>query len=511
MSSNTHYISAAIPYVNAAPHLGHALGFVLADASARHRRLLGDDVCFVTGTDENSLKSVRAAERAGRPVAELVGACAERFRALAAVLEVEPDRFVRTSVDPQHAATVERLWRACDERGDLYRRTYRGLYCVGCEDFYRERDLAGGVCPEHGVPPEPVEEENWFFRLSRHQDAIAHALRSGEISISPEERRNEAIAFVEAGLEDFSVSRSRKRARGWGLPVPGDPDQIVFVWFDALANYLSALELDTPSYERYWANCPKRVHVIGKGILRFHAVYWPAILRSAGVPLPTAIQVHGYLTASGLKIGKSLGNAVEPGAVIDAHGAVALRHYLLRHVPTTKDADFSSERLADAFATDLADQLGNLVQRSVALIGERVAQPGAPGELEQELLLAADAARRGVEHGFESFDLRHAAESAWRFVASANRYVDRAAPWRLERGSERRNTVEHTLAEALRQCSVLLASLLPSTAREVARRVGAAWPPAPWTEHARWGATRAGAEPCAGPPLFPKRARRVQL
>src|SRR4051812_13372536 len=288
------YVTTAIPYVNGDPHLGHALELVQADVLARHRRLRGDAVRLQSGTDDNALKNVDAAAAAGAPVADYVREQGDRFAALAGPLRLAFDDFLRTGSDPRHRPGVERLWRACAAAGDLYERDYEGLYCSGCEAF------VDGTCREHADPPERVVERNWFFRLSRHRDALLDALESGRLRIEPEHRRNEVLALVRGGLDDFSVSRPRERARGWGIPVPGDPEQVVYVWFDAPANCVTPLA--GAGLEGGWRGSDERTHVIGKGILRFHAVYWPAILRSAGEPLPTSILVHEYLTVDGAKI-----------------------------------------------------------------------------------------------------------------------------------------------------------------------------------------------------------------
>ncbi|GAB3858683.1 hypothetical protein GCM10027610_096930 [Dactylosporangium cerinum] len=303
------YVTTAIPYVNAAPHLGHALELVQADVLARHRRLRGEPVRFLTGTDENALKNVTAAAAAGVDVAGFVAANADRFAALRDVLDLSFDDFIRTSEDPRHARGVEELWRRSAERGDFYRRDYQGRYCQGCEQFYEPSEQ----CAEHDAPLEVITESNWFFRLSGYTERILKALTSEEVRIEPSAKRNEVLAFVRAGLQDISVSRPAARAGGWGIPVPGDPSQVIYVWWDALANYVTALgALDGSLHREWWQDSASRVHVIGKGIVRFHAVYWLALLLSAGLPLPTAVFVHEYLTIDGAKLSKSAGNAVDP-------------------------------------------------------------------------------------------------------------------------------------------------------------------------------------------------------
>jgi methionyl-tRNA synthetase len=478
MSTRRTYVTTAIPYVNGDPHVGFALECVQADALARHRRLRGGDVRFLSGTDDNAVKNVQAAAAAGVPVQAFVNARAERFAALRAPLELSYDDFIRTSVDPRHRPGVERLWRACAAAGDLVERDYEGLYCTGCEAFVVPDELEDGHCPEHDVAPERVAERNWFFRLSHYQDAVLEAIESGRLGIEPEARRNEVLAFVRAGLEDFSVSRSHRRARGFGIPVPGDPDQVVYVWFDALANYVTALGYGTDGadFGRWWERSDERLHVIGKGVLRFHAVYWPAILLSAGLELPTAILVHDYLTAGGRKLSKSLGAAIDPVAVTAAYGVDPLRWWFFRDVPRSGDADFTAERL-EARANELADRLGNLVNRTVKLVGlyrpQGVAATGPPAEgaqLESALAELGPA----IDDALGCFDFRSAADALWHAVSEANRFVSRARPWDLARGEGDGDELDAVLALLLRASRTIadeLEPFLPGAAARIRRAV----------------------------------------
>src|SRR5580704_18963266 len=339
------YITTTIPYVNARPHIGFALELVQADVLARYRRGCGDAVRFQAGTDDNSLKNVLAAEAAGVEVQEFVDRNAEAFVALGDALSLTVDDVIRTSRDPRHRPGVERFWRACS--ADLYRQRYEGLYCTGCEQFYRAAELCDGRCPEHETVPQQVTEENWFFRLSRYAEPLREAITSGRLRIEPVGRRNEVLAFIDGGLEDFSVSRPAMRAGGWGIPVPGDTSQVIYVWFDALCNYITALGYGTDgdAYRRWWVSAGRRVHLLGKGVLRFHAVYWPAMLLSSGQSLPTDIVVHDYLTAGGQKISKSSGSSADPVALAAEYGTDAVRWWLLREVPRVGDADFTIERM----------------------------------------------------------------------------------------------------------------------------------------------------------------------
>jgi methionyl-tRNA synthetase len=459
------YITNAIAYVNGDPHLGHALEFVQTDVLARHRRLRGDDVRYLSGTDENALKNVQAAAAAGLGAAEFVAARSDLFERLREPLALSYDDFIRTSADPRHRPGVERLWRACAAAGDLELRAYTGRYCGGCEAFLDDADLVDGVCPEHGTPPEPVEERNWFFRLSRHADALEAAIRSGELTIEPEHRRNEVLAVLRSGLADFSVSRPRERAGGWGIPVPGDPGQVVYVWFDALANYVTALGYGPggTDYASWWEGAGERVHLVGKGITRFHALYWPAILRSAGEPLPTRILVHDYVTVDGRKLSKSLGNAVDPAALAKRYGTDALRWWVVRDVPRSGDADFREEQLARR-ANELADGLGNLVSRTVSLAARgggtpsnwRSSQAPIGRAADPRLAAAIDAVPESIDAALARFDLRAAADAVWNAVEEANRFVSARRPWELE--GDARAAV---LADALAACAAIAAEIAP--------------------------------------------------
>lgn len=461
------YLSTTIPYVNARPHLGHALELVQADVLARHHRRLGHQVRFQSGTDDHSLKNVLAAQAAGRPVQELVTANGRAFAQLSGPLALSFDDFIHTSTDLRHQPGVERLWRACADRGDLYLRDYSGLYCAGCEQFYKPGELPGGRCPEHGTVPEQVAEQNWFFRLSRYAGRLAELIRSGELEIEPAARRHEVLGFIAGGLEDFSISRPAARARGWGIGVPGDPQQVIYVWWDALSNYISALGYGAGSadYRRWWGGASQRIHLAGKGVLRFHAVCWPAILLSAGEPLPTQIVVHDYLTAGGRKISKSApGGAAaqaDPVALAERYGTDAVRWWLLREVPRVGDADFTAGRLVERANQDLANGVGNLVSRVTTLargrdIGDSAAvgpagrgadlAGGAAAGGAGRLLAAASGARAEVTAALAIADFRSALAAIWPIVDLANSYLEATAPWHLARAAR---TGDHQAAAQL--------------------------------------------------------------
>lgn len=525
------YITTAIPFVNARPHLGFALEAVLTDAMARYHRLRGEDVRFLTGTDENSLKNVRAAEKEGISTEALVARNAALFHGLREVLDLSFDDFLRTSAEERHLAGVRKLWETCDRRGDIYKKTYSGLYCVGCEQFYAESELVDGLCPEHRTPPELVEEENYFFRLSRYTDPLLDLIESGQLRVEPEKRRNEVLSFLRMGLADFSISRSHARAHGWGVPVPGDPDQVMYVWFDALGNYITALDYagEGGLYRRYWSENPNRVHVIGKGILRFHAVYWPAMLLSAGVPLPTTIFVHGYVTVDGEKLSKSLGNAIDPVALTEAHGADAVRYYLLRHIRSTDDGDFTTERFIRAYNADLADQIGNLLSRTVGMVTRyydgvvpAAAVPAAvdtpESEADRQLISTGTGLAARVDAAMEQFLTHEALAAIWDLVDVANKYVVTVEPWTLAKARKnaadsdaaaaidaRLGTVLYNLVEALRLAALFAQPFIPHAAEGIAAQLGIdLGAEADWQAATRWGGYPAGTALQPSGVLFPK-------
>jgi len=456
-------LTSAIPYVNSDPHLGHALELVQGDALARYARQHGRDVRFTSGTDDNSSKNVRAAARARTTPRELVARHGAEFRRLASVLDITHDDFIHTARDPRHAPAVHALWARCAQAGDVYRKAYRGLYCVGCEQFVREGELVNGGCAVHPAPLELVEEENWFFRLSRYETPIYEAITQDHLQILPEERKTEVVRFIERGLEDFSISRNAARAGDWGITVPGDDAQVIYVWFDALASYVSVLGYpQAEAFSRYWQASPARVHLIGKDITRFHAVYWPGILLSAGLPLPTAILVHGFITSHGQKLGKSLGNAVDPFALVGRYGADAVRYYLLAHLHTTKDGDFREDLLRTAYSSELAGKLGNLVQRVCALCVQNEVSVGQRDEtspLDSSLVASAERARRDVSAAVGAFALHDALHAIFELVTAANRYADSTGPWQLAKAA-RAATDANTRARLLDALRVSLRSLV---------------------------------------------------
>ena len=433
------YITTSIPYVNGAPHLGHALELVHVDVLARHRRRRGGTVRVQSGTDDHAIKNVGAATDAGVPVRDLVRANGDRFVELATALGVHPDEFVRTSTDARQAPAVTALWKACDAAGDLYVKDYAGLYCAGCEQFYAPDELVDGLCQEHRAPVHEVTETNWFFRLSRYRDAIAELITSGQLVVEPEQRRNEVLGFLSGEVHDLSVSRPSARAGGWGIPVPGDSDQVVYVWFDALTNYITGLGYgsDDAEFRRWWTEGVERTHVIGKGIVRFHAVYWVAFLLSAGLPLPSRILVHDYLTVGGAKIAKSGAQAADPATLADTYGVDALRWWLLRDPAQVGTCDFTEERLVACYNRDLANSLGNLASRTLTLASrDRSWHPEPAANVGLDLRDSAAGLPDLVDVALARYDFRAACEEIAGLAEAGNRFIESEAPWHLAKAAD---------------------------------------------------------------------------
>lgn len=518
--TKTIYLTTSIPYVNAQPHIGHALEMVQADALARYHRLQGDQVRFQSGADENALKNVQAAEREGLTTTALVARNAAQFAGLQATLTLTWDDFIRTSAEQRHAAGVEKFWRACVAAGDIYKQPYRGRYCVGCEAFYEEEELVDGKCPIHERMLEWVEEENYFFRLSRYGEQLCQLIECNQLQIVPSSRRNEVLSFIHRGLRDFSISRSSVRARGWGLPVPDDPSQVIYVWFDALINYITGpgYATETAIYQQFWVNSDERLHLIGKDITRFHAIYWPAMLLSAGAPLPTTILVHGFITIDGGKVSKSKGNVIDPVQLAADYGVDALRYYLLRKVPTTADANFTLDEFVQTYNADLADQLGNLVQRVIKMVERydngQIPQPGPLTALDQALITLTAATQAEIAQAFAEFAIHKALEAVRNLIVAANKYVVDVAPWTLAKAGEQGDSVAqqqvqttlYVLLETVRITSHYLSPFLPNTATAIAVQLGqrAETVQQPWHLSLTWGQLKPGEELPAPVPLFPK-------
>ncbi len=449
------YITAAIPYVNAKPHVGHALEFVQGDTIARYHKLIGEQVSYLSGSDENALKNVQAAEKAGMDIDTFCKTHADEFQSLAQKLSVSFDVFQRSS-SKEHHQSSQALWKRCAENGDIYKHTYTGLYCVGCEAFYTLDELdENQECYEHpGKKLEEISEENYFFKLSTYKDQILSFIESNQLRILPESRKNEVIGFLKGEVRDISISRSRSRAKNWGVEVPGDPDHMMYVWFDALNVYQSGVGFgfDEEQYNTWW---PADVHLIGKGILRFHAVYWPAILLSAKLPLPKQINVHGYFTVNGQKMSKTLGNVIDPIELVNTFGAEALRYYFLREIPSTEDGDFSVQRLRDAYDSQLANELGNLVSRLSKLCeGLTLSSMKVPLTCSPTIVQA-----------FQDFTLKSAMDDIWNRISEINKQITIDKPW--EKQGDERVTLVKPLIETLHQIGYDLQPFMPTTASKI--------------------------------------------
>lgn len=461
---NKFYITTAIPYVNAKPHLGHALEFVQTDVIARHERIRGKDVLLLSGADENALKNVQAAEEAHAPVQEFIDVNARLFAGLAKRLNVQFDIFQKGSDRVRHYPSSQKLWERCREAGDIYKKSYQGLYCIGCEAFYTPNELTPeGECHEHpGKKLERVAEENYFFRLSKYRNELRDLISSKALAIVPETRKNEALAFLDQPLQDISISRSNERAKNWGVPVPGDETQRIYVWFDALNIYQSGVGFgwDQDQYQKWW---PADLHVIGKGILRFHAIYWPAFLLSAKLHVPKGLFVHGYVTVDGQKISKTLGNIVDPVELVACYGVDPLRYYLLRDIPSWGDGDFSVSKFEERYNGDLANGLGNLVSR-VAALGEKVSPVAFqfPRDLLPNVHAAVETAFQNYELAFAEIRLNEALAEAWRLISFTDRYLNAAAPWAVTDQVEFRRIISNA-AYLVSTIANLLRSFLPET------------------------------------------------
>ncbi|KXK08446.1 MAG: Methionine--tRNA ligase [Microgenomates bacterium OLB22] len=452
--------------------MGHALEFVQSDCIARyHRELLGEDTVLLSGADENALKNVQAAEKAGLPVREFIDANAKLFQNLAEQLSVQIDVFQRGSDQKTHFPSSQQLWKLCEQKGDIYQKKYKGLYCVGCETFYTPDELnAQGECFEHpGRKLEEVEEENYFFKLSAYQDKLIPLIESDVLNIMPVKHKNEILGFLRQPLQDISISRSNARAKNWGVPVPSDDSQRMYVWFDALNIYQSGIGFgwDEKKYQETW---PADVHVIGKGIIRFHAVYWPAFLLSAGLPLPKSLHVHGYIVVNGQKMSKTLGNVIDPFEIVQKYGCDPVRYYFLKEIPAFGDGDFSEERFKNVYNADLANGLGNLISRVTKLAQTNEVILEAPSQ---------DGGNRAVDlikPHMEDHRFNIALETLWECVTKLNHYIDSQEPWKQDKDAASQTikaVVEGTVElVGLRELAHALKPFLPQTAEDMVKQFG---------------------------------------
>ena len=502
------YITTPIYYVNTDPHLGHAYTTIAADILARFHRQKGDDVFFLTGTDEHGNKVAQAAAERGLTPREHVDEVSQKYRDLTRRLNASNDFFIRTT-DAEHEAFVQRFVERLRDAGDIEKRTYGGLYCTACEGFWKEDELVDGACPDHGVAPQYVEEENYYFLLSRYQERLSAFFRADPGWVKPRSRYNEALAFVEGGLEDISISRETLK---WGVPVPWDEKQVVYVWVDALLNYLSALTYARPGEDltrRYW---PADIHFMAKDILKFHAVIWPALLMSAGYEMPGGELIHGYLLVDGKKMSKTLGNVIDPLAVIDELGVDALRYFLMREVTLGLDGDLGLDGPRTRYNNELANELGNLASRSVSMVGRYradivpAADPKAvalSGLREEGEAMVAAAGER-----FEAWEVTAALETVWEYVRRLNRYVEEEAPWKLARDEAQAGRLDEVLlglVAGLRLVALCLYPVVPDAAVEILRRLGQPHGDADLAlGGARWELVATGVTVVQALPLFPR-------
>ena len=462
---NKYYLTSAIPYVNAAPHIGHAQEFVYADVIRRFQKIQKKDVYYLCGADENGLKIIRAAEEKGIDPLKFTDSNGRKFLDLAEKLQVEFNVWQRGS-NPKHHLSSQLLWKKCAANGDIYKKNYSGLYCIGCETFYASEELdENGECFEHpGRKLEKVTEENYFFRLSKYQDFLTELITSDKLKITPDFRKKETLSFIKQGLDDFSISRSRARAKNWGVEVPGDPKQIIYVWFDALNIYQSGIGFgyDEKTYNKYW---PANLHVIGKGILRFHAVYWPAILKSAGLSLPGALFIHGYLTVEGQKMSKTVGNVVDPMEIIKNYSSDSVRYYLLREIPSYNDGDYSERRFKEVYNADLANGLGNLIARVAKLCEKN--KFAFKAKVSKDAGIYPEAAGFILEYRFNE-----ALRIIWEKISEIDKHINQETPWKLQG-----NALDQALKYYVKEIITIACNLqpfLPQTSEKILKQFTAA-------------------------------------
>jgi methionyl-tRNA synthetase len=453
------YITTSIPYANAAPHIGFALEAVQADVLARFHKSLGENVFYLTGTDEHGLKIKRTAEKAGKTPQEFVDEISAEFRALTGALNISNDDFIRTT-EKRHKLAVEKLWLKLEEKGDIYKKKYRGYYCSGCEAFVTEKDLVDGKCPIHKKEPELVEEENYFFKLSRYLDKIKKKIEKNGIRVVPESRKNEVLGYIKTGMEDVSFSRAKDKY--WGIEVPGDSSQVIYVWGDALPNYISAIgyEKETKQFKELW---PADVHCIGKDILKFHAVIWPAMLLSADLDLPKTVFVHGFITSAGQKMSKSLGNVVDPFELVEKYGADAVRYYLLREIPSMEDGDFTLDKFEARYNSDLASGIGNLVSRVTKMAGEGPKFQAPSSRFQNKVKETESSCKKNLAE----FNFSEALKAVWELISFCDKYIEQEKPWEKKKNSEK---VLSDLSFAIDKTADLLEAFLPETSKKIRKR-----------------------------------------
>jgi methionyl-tRNA synthetase len=474
MNRQKFYITTAIPYANAEPHIGFALEILYADIMARYQKITGKDVYFLTGTDEHGQKMIKTAKEKGRPVEELAAENSAKFSGLADRMNISNNDFIRTT-EARHMERAQKFWQIAAAAGDIYKKEYAGLYCVGCEAFKTEKDLVDGKCPDHHIEPELVKEENYFFKLSKYQEPLEFLFEQNPQFVYPQSRYNEMRNILKGGLEDVSISRATDKL-AWGIPVPGDDTQVMYVWFDALTNYITALGWgsdDAGLFTKYW---PADAHVIGKEINRWHSLLWPAMLMSAGLDLPKTIAVHGWVTADGRKMSKTVGNVISPLDLLEKYPLDALRYFLSREIPFDNDGDYSDEKFNVRYEADLANGLGNLANRILVMI-EKYAGGVIPQTIDPDgefINLITKKTWPGYTDAMNKWRFDRALESVWQFIAFCDQEISDRQPWSMIKAGKAKevNDFLYHLAESLRHIAVMVWPMMPDTAEKIFIQLG---------------------------------------
>jgi methionyl-tRNA synthetase len=495
------YVTTPIYYVNDAPHIGHAYSTVNADAVARWHRLLGDDTFFLTGTDEHGLKVQRAAEAKGVSPQQWADSTVERFKETWKLLDISNDDFIRTT-EPRHYDAVKQLLQTVYDNGDIELGTYEGLYCVACEAYYTVDELTDGeLCPIHGRPVEHVTEENYFFKLSRYEDRLLEWYEQHPGFVQPEGKRNEALGFIRGGLQDFSISRT---SIDWGVPLPWDEKHVTYVWFDALTNYITAVGYgeDDVRFRHWWPG----IHVIGKDILRFHCVYWPAMLLSAGLEPPKEVHVHGFLLVGGEKMSKTRLNQIAPADLVADFGVDGFRYHFLRDVQFGPDGDFSYEGMVARYNADLANNFGNLLARVATVVAKKCGGTGPAPRADSPLATVAASVLDDASRAWDAVLPHDALDSTWRLIRETNSFLEANEPWKMDAGPDV-DAVMGDALEALRIVTILASPAIPNACDEAWRRIGLVGSPlsARLPDAAAWGGYPGGLPVEKGAPLFPRK------